>query len=183
MFSADRLRAAIEAVIRALGPAAEYLAAWPGTVAWWEDSTQRADVAIPAGPFAGTMRALPIVVDPPGTRITLELGTDVLVSFRGGDPAQPYVRPAAAFGAGAFVPAAVGLANGGPAVARVGDSVGVGELILAPLTIGGVPVPWHRAPGGVWAPVSSQLTPPLPTDYGTALDGEIRTGSGVVSCG
>lgn len=131
--SPDRLRSAIEAVVRALAPPATYLALYDGTLVAWDDAAQLADVATPAAsPLPDVMRRVPVVVDPPGTRVTLAPGTAVLVGFRGGDPAQPYARPAAAFGSAQWVPTEMHL--GGPlsighdptpgAAARVGDQAG-----------------------------------------------------------
>lgn len=105
VWQADRLRAAIEAVVRAMLPEAVWSAQWEAVVVAWHDDTQTADVATSAAsPLPDALRGVPVLVDPPGTRVTLAPGASVLVCFREADPGRPYLRPASAFGVAGAVP-------------------------------------------------------------------------------
>lgn len=190
MFAGDRLRAAIEAVVRALGPNPNYLAAWPATVSAWDDVAQLAELTTSDDvPLPSVMRNVPALLDPPGTRAAIPTGAHVLVSFQGGDPGRPYFRPATAFGSAAFAPSALSLgsASSGPtslageAVAREGDPIQAGTLSL-------VPQPPPAPPGTcalVWSPaigapivIGTMLAAPV---AGTAsITGAITGGSTVV---
>ena len=90
MFTGDRLRQAIEAVVRAMAPDPVGLGAWPATVSGWDDGAQLAELATPDGsPLPRVLRNVPLLVDPPGTMVSLPVGTPVLVAFRGASYAQP----------------------------------------------------------------------------------------------
>lgn len=190
IFAGDRLRAAIEAVVRALAPDPVALGAWPATVSAWDDVAQVAELTTPAGsPLPPVLRAVPLLVDPPGTRVAIDVGTAVLVAFRGGDYGQPYARPAAAFGAGGFAPSALALggasglttSTSGEPVARQGDAIEAGVLSLVPI----VPPTVPPTATLTWAPsigpsVVLGVVPIVSPGAPAFLDGTITSGSTVV---
>lgn len=186
-FSSDRLRAAIETVVRGMMPSHVYAGQWPAVVTGWDAVRQRAELTTPAGsPLPSVMRSVPVVVDPPGTKLELELGTPVLVAFQGGSPWAPYFRPAAYWGDSGLPAPLVALAGDGPAVARVGDPVGGSELAF--FTFPGVPIPvLHVKTDAAWIPVpvypAPPIQPPSPTQPGTPTAGTISSGSSLVTCG
>lgn len=185
-YAGDRLRAAIEAVIQAMMPSPVYSGAWPGVVASWDEGRQRAEIATdPGSPLPRALRSVPALVDPPGTRVTIPTGTPVLVAFRGSNPAAPYFRPAAHWGDAAVPLPTVGLAGGGPAVAREGDAVSGGEIAF--FTLPGAPPALYARADVAWVPVPIYPTPPpvpyVPAQPGAPLMGEILEGSDKVTCG
>ena len=186
-YSGDRLRAAIEAVVRAMVPSEVLSGSWPGVVTSWDEGRQRAEIAMDAGsPLPRALRSVPALVDPPGTKVTIPNGTPVLVSFRGSNPSAPYCRPAASWGDASVPLPTVGLAGAGPAVARVGDATSSGYL--AWITVSGALVLHVRTQTGPWVPVLPIPTPPLyptpdPAFPGVGLAGAITSGSSRVTCG
>lgn len=188
-YTGDRLRAAIEAVVRAMMPSELLSGAWPGVVTTWDDTRQRAEIAMDAGsPLPRTLRGVPALVDPPGTKVQIPNGTRVLVAFRGNNPAAPYFRPAAHWGEPSVPLPTVGLAGGGPAVAREGDAVGGGTLALIPTPpppAAPVAMALVYIPHGGIIPTTIATFPPLiatPVDIAT-IGGAITQGSAKVTCG
>ena len=186
MFAGDRLRAAIESVIRAMMPDPVYSGAWPATITAWDGVRQRAELATPQGsPLPRVLRGVPALVDPPGTKVTIPNGTPVLVAFRGSNPAAPFFRPAATWGDASVPLPLVELAGGGDAVAREGDSVSAGTLAFVPVVPPTVPptltVTWTPAIG---APVVLAVVAGAPGAQPSAeLEGSITSGSARVTCG
>ncbi len=187
-YSGDRLRAAIEAVVRAMVPSEVLSGSWPGVVTSWDDTRQRAEIATDAGsPLPRTLRAVPALVDPPGTRVQIPSGTRVLVAFRGGNPAAPYCRPAAHWGEPSVPLPTVGLAGGGPAVVRVGDPVGAGVLAVVPMPL---PAPLgtmglaYTPRGSIVATIIATFPPGVAVPVTSVeLAGAVTSGSSRVTCG
>lgn len=187
-YAGDRLRAAIEAVIQAMIPSPVLSGVWPGVVTTWDETRQRAEISMDAGsPLPRTLRGVPAIVDPPGTKVTIPNGTRVLVAFRGSNPAEPYFRPAACWGEAAVPLPTVGLAGGGPAVVRVGDPVAAGTLALVPMPPPALPGTMGLAhtPRGSVVPIIVAIFPPGVAVAGTPapLAGEVTSGSSRVTCG
>lgn len=187
-YGADRLRAAIEAVVQAMMPSPVLSGAWPGVVSQWDSVRQRAEIAMdPGSPLPRTLRGVPALVDPPGTRVQLPSGTPVLVSFRGGNPAAPYCRPAAYWGDASVPLPLTELAGGGPAVARSGDPTGSGVLAVVPAPPPAPPgtmLLTYTAPGSVVPVTIGTIVPGIVTPGTPAsLSGSITSGSSRVTCG
>jgi len=114
-----------------------------------------------------------------GCYAELAIGSEVLIMFVDGSPAQPVITAFAPSGSPGFVPERLAIAGtSGPAAARVGDSVqcgGIGTLVtFTPVT----PAPGPMTPGTPYL-VSFDSTPPSP-GYAASLDGEITSGSSKV---
>lgn len=187
-YAGDRLRAAIEAVVRAMMPSELLSGSWPGVVTTWDDDRQRAEIAMDAGsPLPRTLRGVPALVDPPGTKVQLTNGTRVLVAFRGSSPAAPYCRPAAHWGEPSVPLPTVGLAGGGPAVVRVGDPVGAGLLALVPMPLPAPPGTMGLAytpRGAIVATIVATFPPGVAVPgQATELAGAVTSGSSRVTCG
>lgn len=186
-YAGDRLRAAIEVVIQAMMPSPLLTGAWPGVVTTWDDTRQRAEIAMDAGsPLPRTLRGVPALVDPPGTKVQIPNGTRVLVAFRGSNAASPYFRPAAHWGEPSVPLPTVGLAGGGAAVARQGDSIAGGTLTLVPLpTPPGAMTLVYQPPGAVPPVIVATFAPTAGAVPGApaAIAGSITSGSAKVTCG
>lgn len=112
-----------------------------------------------------------------GTSCKVPIGTLAYVAFANADPSKPYL---VRFGALSSA-TAIGLAGGGPAVARVGDLAfrvwcvlgtgGIATLFISPSTA--APYVWTGVPVGI--------SPPTPTDPGTPVT--IAAGSSIVGSG
>jgi len=187
-YAGDRLKAAIEAVVRAMVPSPVTSGAWPGVVTAWDETRQRAEIATPPGsPLPRALRGVPALVDPPGTKVSIPNGTPVLVAFKGHDPAAPYFRPAAHWGDASVPLPTVDLAGGGPAVARVGDDVGGGVLAMVPVPPGAPPTGYALTytPTTGAPVVIATFTLPAVAAPGTpaSIAGLITSGSSRVTCG
>ena len=135
IFAADRLRQAIEAVVRALVPPIDPLVLYEGTIAQWDYATQTGTVNVTHPAMPPALARVPLRIDPPGTRVTVVTGTSCLLGFANGDPSRPEIRAMNIAGSGA--PTRLDLAQGTAAAARVGDSIDCGILTA---TCGGQPV-------------------------------------------
>lgn len=184
----DRLRAAIEAVVRALVPPVDALALYEAQVTTWTEATQTADLvpASPASPLPAAMSGVPQRIGPPGTRVVLQPGTRVLVGFTDGDLSRPEIRFADLPGSTGFFPAGtrVDLAEGTQGAARVGDPVNAGQLVAQ--VAGGVVIALFYQPAGSlsWHPITPVTAPPSPL-AGTPsfITGSISSGSSKVRIG
>ncbi len=111
MFAGDRLRAAIEAVVRAMLPRVDTLALYEARVVQFDEGAQLADV-VPASAAYGlplTLTGLPVRPGVPGARCLLPTGASVLVGFVGGDAARPYVLAFDAAASAGFRPTHVAI--------------------------------------------------------------------------
>jgi hypothetical protein len=91
-----------------------------------------------------------------GTYAELAIGSEVLITFIDGSPAEPVITAFAPSGSPGFVPERLVLAGtNGPAAARVGDSV---EFDMPHGTVNGSPVVWSTHIPGTDPTVSGQIT-------------------------
>jgi hypothetical protein len=189
---ADRLRAAIEAVVRALVPPVDGLALYEAQVTAWNESAQTGDLVpvAPSSPLPAALTAVPHRLDPPGTRVVLMPGTRVLVGFTDGDLARPEIRFADLPDTSGFLPGGtrIDLAAGTQGAARVGDSVDGGQLVAQTANVAGVPVViglWYQPAGSsTWHAISLVTTPPVPsTPTPSMFTGAVSSGSAKVRIG
>jgi hypothetical protein len=93
-----------------------------------------------------------------GCYAELAIGTEVLITFIDGNPAQPVITAFAPSGSPGFVPERLALAGtSGPAAARVGDSVEV-DMPHGVAPSGGGPIVWTPYQPGVDPKASGQIT-------------------------
>lgn len=172
IFSADRLRQAIEVVVRALVPPVDALAFYEGTITAWDYGAQSGIVAFTHPALPPTIAGVPLRISPPGTRVDVAAGSTALIAFVGADLARPEIRALGTATGGGYQPIRLDLAEGTAAAAREGDSVALGYL-AGTVTVGTPPVA---------VPVVFTLSPVAgPTSV--HLTGSITSGSSIVNIG
>lgn len=164
VFASDRLRQAIEAVVRALVPPLDPLVLYEGTIGSWDVASQTGIVNITHPAMPPALARVPLRIDPPGTRVNVAPGTSCLLGFANGDPSRPEVRALNISGTGA--PIRLDIAQGTAAAARVGDGVSCG--VLRGICVG--------------TTVLFSLDGHAPTDE-VHLNGQITSGSSIVRIG
>lgn len=177
----DRL--ATSAASREGLPDARYLGLWSYSVSSANDSTFSGRALSSRCPMPD-LPSIPNMPGLPGTLLRPAVGSIVGVMFLDADPTQPRC-----VSWDQTVPVGVGLAGGGAAVHRVGDTGTAGSF--APIPFGGAGL-LYTGPGGVsWIAVLTCATPgnpgvwsftPVTGDPG-ALTTEAETGSSIVTSG
>lgn len=132
----DRLKIAMEALIRRYLQRVDYMALYPAKVL--QDHGDNTLDLEPDDARFPKLVAVPVRLFVPGATVEVKPGARVLLAFESGNPARPVAQLwEAAGGLKSLVIKAdavqingesVSLAGGGPAVARAGDSVSVNVL-------------------------------------------------------
>ncbi len=165
----DGFKRSFFALVRAATSRLSYAAPRFAKVVAASDDGATLDV-VPEDPAFPSMGGIPLFHGLPAVALKLARGTRVLVEFSEADPARPFVRS----WAGGETLDSLSIA-GGPAAARVGDSV---TSTATPDIVTALAVSMVAA--GLVLPGSPTGSPPAPVPN---IGGEISSGSEVISLG
>lgn len=172
----DRMLAALRLLVRNFFPALTYWIVHEYAVEE-SDGTTFSGLPTDAGFSPALPTRVPYAPSLAGSSCVVPIGTLAYVGFANADPSKPFL---VRFGAGASA-TQVGLAGGGPGLARVGDFVcrlyfeyaGASSKLWISFSAS-APYAWTAVAGVA-------VTPPTPTDAGTPVT--ITTGSTIVGSG